>query len=82
MYRQEQGRKNEKIIEREYKERGYQVLNVNDKGFPDLVILKNGKIERFIEVKAPKHKVHGFQKAFHKQLEAMGFQVEIRIIEE
>jgi len=82
MYKQEQGRKNEKKVEREYRENGYQVLNVNDKGFPDLIILKDGKIECFVEVKAPKHKVHGFQKEFHKQLEAMGFQVEIRIVEE
>jgi len=76
------GIENERKVAENYRKQGYQVLNVNEKGFPDLIILKDRKIEFLIEVKTPKHKVHGFQKEFHKQLEAMGFQVKIITVEE
>lgn len=69
------GRKNEEIIAENYRKQGYQVLNVNKKGFPDLIVLKDGKVEFFVEVKGGRHKVHPFQKEVHKELERMGFQI-------
>jgi len=81
MSSQEIGKENERKVAEDYRKKGYQVLNVNEEGFPDLIILKNGKIEFLIEVKTPKHPVHKPQREYHKQLEAIGLPVKIEIVE-
>jgi len=35
------GRANEEEIAEKYRKQGYQVLNVNEKGFPDLIVLRD-----------------------------------------
>lgn len=62
----------EKAVEY-YKKQGYQVLNINRKGFPDLIVLKDREIQFFVEVKGGRHKIHSWQKQMHKKLEEMGF---------
>jgi len=57
------GIKNERRIARKYGKQGYQVLIVNKKGFPDLIVLKDKEIKFFVEVKTGKHRVHPFQKS-------------------
>jgi len=74
------GRLNEEIVAERYRKQGYLVLNVNEKGFPDLIVLKGKEIQFFVEVKGGKHKLHDFQVEFHKRLEKMGFPVKIERI--
>ena len=75
------GIKNERKIARKYRKQGYQVLSVNEKGFPDLIVLKDKEIEFFVEVKTGRHRVHLFQEKVHKKIEKMGFQVRIERLE-
>lgn len=75
------GRKNEEIVTERYRKQGYRVLNVNKKGFPDLIVLDGSEVKFFIEVKGGKHEVHSFQEETHKELEEMGFQVKTVRIE-
>ena len=51
IHSQRQGRFNEKIVAEIYRGKGFDVLDLNERGFPDLLILKDGKIQMFIEVK-------------------------------
>ncbi len=74
---QEIGRTNEETVAERYRKQGYQVLNVNMKGFPDLVVLKGKEIQFFVEVKGGNHEVHSFQRDTHEELKKMGFRVEI-----
>jgi len=75
------GRANEEAVADRYRKQGYRVLNVNKKGFPDLIVLEGNEIKFFIEVKGRKHRVHPFQEKIHKELEKMGFQVKVARIE-
>lgn len=75
------GIKNERRIARKYGKQGYQVLIVNEKGFPDLIVLKDKEIKFFVEVKTGKHSVHPFQEKVHKEIEKMGFQVRTERLE-
>lgn len=71
------GQQNERKIEEIYRKQGFTVLNLHEKGFPDLLLLKDGKIEAFIEVKGGSHKVHDFQARIHRKLEDLGFKVQV-----
>ena len=42
----------EKEVKKQFEKEGYTVLNQNDNGFPYLIVVKDGKIIFFIEVKA------------------------------
>lgn len=69
------GKANEKMVADRYRKQGYRVLNVNKKGFPDLIVLEGSEVKFLVEVKGGKHKVHPFQEEIHKELEEMGLQV-------
>ena len=71
------GKRNEKQVANKYRKQGYQVLNINSKGFPDLIVLDGNTIKFFVEVKGGKHRVHHFQMKTHQKLETMGFTVKI-----
>ena len=85
---EQKGRENEMLAAEYYRKQGYSVLNVNEKGFPDLIVLKDGKIEFLVEVKGGSHPVHAFQEELHEQLRRMGLKVKVvrvvngKIIEE
>ena len=53
------------------------MLNQNDEGFPDLLILEGKKLVKFVEVKTPKHSVHKSQRDYIRELESLGFETEI-----
>jgi Holliday junction resolvase-like predicted endonuclease len=74
---QQWGRFYENLVQNKYKKLGYVVLNPHEKGFPDLIAVKDGKIQFFIEVKSGKHKVHDFQQEIHNNLESLGFEVKV-----
>lgn len=77
------GTKNEEKVEKYYRNKDYQVLNLNDRGCPDLLILRDGQIQFFVEAKGGRHKVHSWQVAYQKKLERMGFKtVNIRITDD
>jgi len=80
MQPQKEGRENEEKIAEKYRKQGYIVLNVNEKGFPDLIVIKDKEIEMFVEVKGRKHPVHDFQKEMHRKLEKLGFKVVVEKI--
>lgn len=48
--------------------------NTGINGIPDRIVLLDGTVV-FVELKAPSGRLSEVQKARHKQLEAMGFQV-------
>lgn len=75
------GIENEEIVAERYRKQGYRVLNVNKKGFPDLIVLDGSEVKFIVEVKGGKHKVHSFQEETHRELEEMGFQVKTVRIE-
>jgi len=77
---QEQGKINESKVKKYYENQGYTVLNQNDSGFPDLLILEGKKLVKLVEVKTPKHPVHKHQKDYLRSLKALGFEVEITVI--
>jgi len=74
---EQRGRENEILVVEYYRKQGYDVLNVNEKGFPDLIVLKDGKIEFLVEVKGGSHPVHTFQKELHERLRRMGLKVKV-----
>ena len=66
----------ENEVQKHFEKQGYTVLNQNDKGFPDLIILKNGKIVFFIEVKAmQKPDINIYEMQYHQYLNELGFEV-------
>lgn len=75
------GRINEETVAERYRKQGYRVLNVNKKGFPDLVVLEGNEIKFLLEVKGGKHEVHSFQEETHEELRKMGFQVRTERVE-
>ena len=75
------GTANEEIVAERYRKQGYQVLNMNKKGFPDLIVLDGSEVKFFVEVKGGKHRVHPFQEETHKGLEEMDFHVKTVRIE-
>ena len=80
---QEKGRENMKVTMKRLREEGYTVFDISntvEKGFPDLMTVKDGKVA-FIEVKGPKHKVHKHQKNILKRLEEEGFPVSGVVVE-
>ena len=67
----------EKIVKEHFEEQGYTVLNQNNKGFPDLIVLKDGRVSFFVEVKAmesPDIKSYEVIQ-YHQYLERLGFEV-------
>jgi len=73
---EEYWKKAESLVEEEYKKKGYVVLNQNRKGFPDLIVIKDGKIVFFVEVKAkqePKIEIEELQ--YHQYLNKLDFEV-------
>ena len=71
------GEKYEQIVKERLEAQGYDVLRFKDKGVPDLLVLKDGKIVKFVEVKGGSHSVHGHQKKYHEMLKQLGFEVEV-----
>lgn len=66
------------IIKR-YEKLGYMVVKVllcNKNGFPDLMLLKDGKAS-FIEVKRPGEKPRPLQEFRIKELRSLGFDVDV-----
>lgn len=67
-----------RIIKR-YEGMGYMVVKVllcNKNGFPDLMLLKDGKVS-FVEVKRPGEKPRPLQEYRIRELRDMGFDVEV-----
>lgn len=66
----------EMIVKEHYKEKGYTALNQNDRGFPDLIVLKDGKVSFFVEVKAMQEPdINLSEIQYHQYLENLGFKV-------
>lgn len=64
---------------KQYEAEGYLVMKViqcNKPGWPDLQLLKDGRI-RFVEVKAKNGRVSPVQQHRHEELRACGFEVEV-----
>jgi len=81
---QEKGVKNMRIVMKRLREEGFVVFDVSnqvEKGFPDLMAVKEGKVS-FIEVKGSKHKVHEHQKKIQERLKESGFQVSVVVVDE
>ena len=63
-------------VKEEYEKKGYVVLSQNDKGFPDLIAIKDGKIAFFVEVKAmQKPDLGRYEVWYHQYLNSLGFEV-------
>ena len=56
------------------------MLNLNDRGRPDLLILKDRQIQFFVEVKGGRHKVHQWQAEYQEKIGKLGYKtLNIRI---
>lgn len=81
---QKKGVKNLRIAMKRLSEKGFIVFDVSnqvEKGFPDLMAIKEGKVS-FIEVKGAKHKVHKHQMNIQRRLKESGFQVSVVVVDE
>lgn len=66
----------ESLVKDMFQKQGYTVLNQNDKGFPDLIVIKDGKISFFVEVKAMKKPdLSIYEMWYHQYLNKIGFEV-------
>ena len=55
------------------------MLNQNDKGFPDLIVFKDGEVEFFVEVKAmQKPDLDLYEMRYHQYLNKLGFEVKCK----
>jgi hypothetical protein len=76
---QKSGEENERIAEK-YLSRKFNctILNRNETGFPDLLVLDNGRLIALYEVKGGEkktHKFHPWQEELHQKLRHLGFKV-------
>ena len=81
---QKKGVENLRIVMRRLREKDFIVFDVSnqvEKGFPDLMTIKEGKVS-FIEVKGAKHKVHKHQTNIQRRLKESGFQVSVVVVDE
>ena len=81
---QEKGVENMRIAMKRLREEGFIVFDVSnqvEKGFPDLMAIKQGKVS-FIEVKGSKHRVHEHQREIQRRLKESGFQVSVVVVDE
>lgn len=77
---QQIGRLNQKRVAEHYEKQGYKVLDVNEEGFPDFVVIPDDKIFRrllFVEVKGGEHEVHWPQSNKLFELSELGAEVKI-----
>jgi hypothetical protein len=66
----------ENVVKDHFKKLGYTVLNQNDRGFPDLIVLKDGKVSFFVEVKAmQKPDLNIDEMQYHQYMNDLGFEV-------
>lgn len=70
---QKEGVENERMVRKHYTREGYTVFNVN-KSFPDLTLIKDGRVVGFVEVKGGEHHVHPPQRRTLEELKKLGFQ--------
>jgi len=69
-------RDSENIVKKDFEKKGYTVLNQNDRGFPDLIVLKDGEVSFFVEVKAMQEPdINLSELMYHQYLERLGFEV-------
>lgn len=66
----------ERALKEKYESEGYDVIHT---GIPDLILLKDGKIE-FVEVKTDKDKLREHQKATLELLRKHGFEARVETI--
>jgi len=74
------GRLNQKRVAEFYRSQGHVVLDVNEEGFPDLIIVLDKKIFSnllFVEVKGGEHSVHWSQSKKLFELSRFGSKVKI-----
>jgi len=69
------GKVGEDLVVTYFRDRGYTVLNTAEAGFPDLIVVKDGRIEFFAEVKSGKTSIIGMslegkkgQRFYHQKL--------------
>lgn len=65
---------------KQYESEGYYVVKItvcNKPGFPDLMLMRDGSV-RFVEVKAKTGRVDPLQLYRHKEIRAIGFDVEVK----
>ena len=77
---QQIGRLNQKRVAEHYENQGYKVFDVNEQGFPDLVVISDDNIFHkllFVEVKGGKHEVHWPQSNKLFELSELGAEVKI-----
>ena len=66
----------EDIVKDHFVNQGYTVLNQNDKGFPDLIVLKDGEVSFFVEVKAMQNPdIEIYEMRYHQYLNKLGYAV-------
>lgn len=71
------GRDNESVAIEFYTKKGFTVLNQNDAGFPDLLLLKDKQLVKMVEVKGGGHKAHRHQREYLQNLRNRDFEIEI-----
>jgi len=67
----------EEKVKKHFEDKGYTVLNRNDVGFPDLIVLKDREVRFFVEVKSmqkPDLRAKS-QLEYHQYLNKLGFEV-------
>lgn len=73
----EKGRENEELVAEHYRKQGYQVINTNETGLPDLIVLKDKQVLFFVEVKAQGVSLNRFQDETITKWEKEGFETKV-----
>jgi len=77
------GKEEEDLAIKYFKDRGFMAFNKNDEGFPDLIVMKDGRIEFFAEVKSGETSfISWSQRQYHKRLLEKGFITQgVRVVD-
>jgi Holliday junction resolvase-like predicted endonuclease len=77
------GKMEEDIAIKYFQDKGFTALNTNDEGFPDLIVIKDGRIEFFAEVKSGETSfISWSQRQYHKRLFEKGLITKgVRVID-
>jgi Holliday junction resolvase-like predicted endonuclease len=68
------GKREEDLAVKYFQDKGFTALNTSDEGFPDLIVMKGGRIEFFAEVKSGETSfISWSQRQYHKRLLEKGF---------
>lgn len=77
-----EGKTEEDLAVKYFQDRGFTAFNRGDRGFPDLIVIKDRRVVFFVEVKSGKNYIPMEQRLYHQKLIEAGFPTKgVRVID-